>query len=420
MAKGKKIEHIKVDPIKLAEEAREIGISLENPPVNLDRGSYVTGTISFGSLCLDLLTGGGIPPGKIVDIFGAEGAGKSTFIYHSIGNAMRESSKGANDSIPTFLFDHEAGADAKYLGAVGLKIRMPDGSKNPLFNYYQPTTGESTYRTINRILDKLPDYTSGEEGRPRPTALFVIDSLASMLAEDINETDDKNPMATDAKVHSQGMKLIKAKLGRKNCTLLCTNQTREKPGVMYGNPEYEPGGSAIKYYPDLKIKIRGVGKPWTERGRHMKYININTIKNKQFVPFLELKETVAIAFGHGVERGYDSLGFLQMTNQVSKKGAGYYTLHMPGTHWDQKVFRQEALMELCHKNLFRAYLRSQIESGEAFEAYFKSQNWEDMYKADLEDAGTGAFEEGETDLDSVEMAESDVFSSEETNNEEQM
>ena len=172
---------IKIDPVELAAAAADIGKALDNPPVNLDRGKFVTGTISFGSLCLDLLTGGGVPPGKIVDMYGSEGAGKSTFVYHCVGNAMRESTPGAGDAIPTFVFDHEAGADGKYLGAVGVKIRLANGEKNPLFSYHQPTTGESTYRFLNRLLDKLPDYVAGDEGRPRATVLFVIDSLAAQL-----------------------------------------------------------------------------------------------------------------------------------------------------------------------------------------------------------------------------------------------
>lgn len=383
----------RVDPIELAKRAEEIGRALDNPPVNLDRAGFVTGTVSFGSLCIDLLTGGGLPPGKITDIFGPEGSGKSTLIYHTVGNCMRSTSAEANDAVPIFLYDHEAGADGKYLGSVGVKIRQATGDKNPYFNYHQPTTGESSYRHINRILDILPDYEGSPDGRPRPSVVFVLDSLASMLPEDMHNNDDQNPMAVNAKLHSEGMMLIKAKLGRKNASLLCTNQIREKPGVMYGNPEYEPGGQAVKFYPDLKLRMQAVGKPWTERGRQLRYVNLRTLKNKQFVPFLESKETVAIAHGHGVERGYDSLGFLQMTNQVSVGGGGYYKLNMPDTPWHEKNLRKDPLMELCYKNVFRAYLRSQIESGEAFDMYYQANNWEDMYKPDEEDAGTGYYTE---------------------------
>lgn len=377
-----------IDPAQLALRAAEIGAQLDNPPVNLDRGRFVTGTVSFGSLCLDLLTGGGAGPGKITSVFGPEGSGKSTLAYHLMGNCMRESTPGAGDFIPTFVYDHEAGADGKYLGAVGVKIRLPDGSKNPLFNYFQPTTGEMTYRHINRVLDILPDYTGSVDGRPRPSAFFFIDSLAAMLPEALNENDEKASMALAARLHSEGMQLIQAKLGRKNASLFCINQMREKPGVTYGSPEYEPGGAAVRFYPSLKIRISAVGKPFTERGRQMKMLNIRTIKNRQFVPFLELKETVAVAHGYGFDRGYDSLGFLQMTGQISQ-GGGYYTLNMPDTPWHEKRLRKDPLMELCHKNVFRAYLRSQIEAGVAFDMYFANQNWEDMYKADEEDAGTG-------------------------------
>jgi hypothetical protein len=205
------------------------------------------------------------------------------------------------------------------------------------------------------------------------------------------------------------MQQIQAKLGRKNASMFVINQVREKPGVMYGSPEYEPGGAAVKFYPSLKIKITAVGKPITERGRQMKFININTIKNRQFVPFLELKETVAVAHGHGFDRGYDSLGFLQMTGQISQGGGGYYTLNLPAeTPWFEKKLRKEALMELCHKNFFRAYLRSQIETGSAFDMYFASQNWEDMYKADEEDAGTGYVLEGQNQEPAQELQEASL------------
>jgi recombination protein RecA len=390
------------DAIELARRAAAIGADLDNPPVNLDRANFVTGTISFGSLCIDLLTGGGLPPGKITNTFGAEGSGKSTMAYHVIGNCMREGP--GTSPIPVFLYDHEAGADGKYLGAVGVKIRLADGSRNPLFNYFQPVTGESTYRHISRMLDNLPDYQGGVDGRPRPSAVFIIDSLAAMLPETLQENDEAGGMALQARLHSQGLQQIQAKLGRKNASLLAINQTREKPGVMYGNPEYQPGGQAVKFYPSLAMRIQAVGKPVIERGRQLRFINLRTIKNRQFVPFLELKDTVAVAHGHGIDRGYDSLGYLQMTGQVSVGGGGYYTLNLPETPWHQQKLRKDPLMELCHKNIFRQHLRLQIEAGEAFELYFKSTNLEEMYKVDEEDAGTGYVDVTEAPEDEMQQA----------------
>jgi len=229
MAKKEKVEEKAniTDPEELAKQIEAIGKQLDNPPVNLDRANYVTGTLSFGSLCLDVITGGGLPPGKITDIFGAEGSGKSTAVGHVMASAVKE-------NIATLYYDHEASADAKYLGAQGVKIRLANGKKNPLFHYFQPTTGESTYRHINRVLDILPDYTNNDEGRPLPSVIFIIDSIAAMMPESQQDDDESNQMAASARAHSYGLRMIKSKLGRKNCSLLVTNQQREKPGVSYG------------------------------------------------------------------------------------------------------------------------------------------------------------------------------------------
>ena len=368
------------DIAELAKQIEDIGKQLDNPPVNLDRANYVTGTVSFGSLCLDVVTGGGLPPGKITDILGGEGSGKSTAVGHVMSSAIKE-------NIPILYYDHEAGADGMYLGALGVKIRLASGKKNPYFNYFQPTTGESTYRHINRILDLLPDYTHSDEGRPLPVTIFIIDSIAAMMPESQQNDDESNQMAASARVHSYGLRMIKSKLGRKNCSLLVTNQQREKPGVSYGSPLYEVGGAALKYYPDLKIRFSAVGKDWLERNRQFKKMNVKTMKNKQFVPFLELEEKIALCFGKGFERGYDGLGYLEITNQIVKKG-GWYTIATPTYEAlnGQKV-QHDALMQICCSNEFRSFARNQINSGDAFKLYFQSMDWEKMYSVDEEDSG---------------------------------
>lgn len=369
-----------VDPIELAKLAVSIGNELENPIVNLDRATYVTGAVSFGSLCLDLLTGGGLPPGKMVDVFGPEGSGKSTIVGHTIATCQKL-------DIPCFLYDPECGSDGMYFRALRVRIRMPDGSKNPLFNYFQPTTGESVYRHINRMLDHMPDYIHTDSGRPYPTAIFFIDSVAAMLPEALDEDDANKQRGMGASVHSIGLRQIKAKLGRKNCSLLFTNQTRLSPGTTYGNPEYEPGGQAIKYYPDLKIRISAVGKVFSERGRQMRYGKIRTPKNKQFVPFLEsLDDTIAIAHGRGFDRGYDGWGFLKMTGQISNKGS-WYTLNVTDERWEGKKVQRADLMKICCTNEFRNMCQASINDGSAFTKFFDNMNWEDMYKFNEEDPG---------------------------------
>jgi len=383
MAKKKPVEKNYFTSIEdLAERVNQIGLDLDNAPVSLDRGSYVQGAISFGSLILDLLTGGGLPPGKISKAYGPEGSGKSTTAGHLIANATRS-------KVPVFFFDHETASDAKYFHALGVRMRLSDGSRNPYFYYYQPSTAEQTYRTIARILRSFPDYTPAEDGgRPKPQALCVIDSVASMLPESIEEDDENVRMAAAAAVHSMYLPLIKSKLGRKNVSLFATNQIRLNPGQMFGSPEYEPGGQAWKFYPDLNFRMSAVQKAFVERNRSMRFVNISTKKNKQFPPFLECKEQLSVAFGRGFERGRDSLGYLELTGQIQKSGnRKMITLQVEEEYeWNNKpVFTEDLYTILC-SNEFRAACRSQLESDVAYTLYFKANDWDNVYDFDEEAA----------------------------------
>ena len=381
--KKKPEQEFVTDPIELARIAEQIGKDLNNPPVNLDRGSYVSGALSFGSLILDLVSGGGSPPGKFSVVYGPPGSGKSTLCGHQIAQALY-------NKVPVFVFDHEASADAKYWRALGIRIRLKDGSKNPYLHYYQPTTGEESYRTMARLLRVLPDYTAGEDGsRPLPSALFVVDSLAAMLPEAYEEDDENAQRAIVAKVHSQYMPLIKSKLGRKNVSWLASNQLRLNPSAMFGNPEYQPGGQAVGFYPDLQIRMQAVGKVFEERRRSMRFVNVSTKKNKQFVPFLSVKDTLAIAFGRGFERGRDSLGYLYLTGQLKKvSGRRELSLQVDGDFdWNHKKHYEKDLLRLICTNGFRNLCRQQLENGKAFELYFEANDWDSLYEeVDLEAA----------------------------------
>lgn len=373
--KVKKVERNYISsPEELNAIVDQIGAETENPPVSLDRGSYVQGSLSLGSLILDLITGGGVPPGKITKVFGPEGSSKSTAAGHTIASAT-------SASIPVFYFDHEASADAKYFSALGAKIRMADGSKNPNFHYYQPDTAEQTYRTMAQILRVLPNYVPIEGGRPKPQALFVIDSIASMLPESVEEDDEKVRMAAAASVHSQFLPVIKTKLGRKNVSLFATNQTRLNPGAMFGNPEYEPGGQAWRFYPDLNFRLSAVKKPFMERNRFMRFINVSTKKNKQFPPFLESEETLAVAFGRGYERGRDSKGYLTMTGQISGTSRKVIQFVTDKDYsWNNEAYSsEEDLMKVLCSNEFRAACREQLQTDVPYKLFFSSNNWADLY-----------------------------------------
>lgn len=350
--------------LKIKEMALKIGKELDNPPVSLNRTNYASGTISFGSLVVDLITGGGCPSRKITDIFGPEGSGKSTLLYHLMANAM-------NDGVPVQFFDHEAGTDPIYLQSIGLDFSI----SNPYWTQYQPTTAEQTYRVINRILDGLPDV--GTYDSQKPKVLFAIDSIAAMLPESLDENDDGNTMGVDARSHSYGMKLIRSKLARKACSLVFINQLRDRPGVSFGSPEYEPGGNAIKFYPDLKIRISGVGKSTIEGGHQVRFINLRTTKNKQFIPFQVAKEMTRIAHGHGIDKPYDTFGYLKLTGQV-KNASGYYTITMDHPRFSNLVpnpkLQKAKFFELIGTHEFIALCRDQLNSNIAYDLYLSNQS----------------------------------------------
>ena len=399
--KKKPTEKIYVNDVtELSALATQIGKDTDNPPVSLDRGSYVEGALSFGALILDLLSGGGMPGGKLGNAYGPEGGSKSTCCGHLIANATKQ-------EIPVFFFDHETASDAKYFRALGIKMRLNDGTKNPYFHYYQPDTAEQTYRTMARLLRSLHDYTPrADNGRPKPQALFVVDSIASMLPESIEEDDEKVRMAAAASVHSQYLPLVKSKLGRKNVSMFATNQTRLNPGQMFGSPEYEPGGQAWRFYPDLKFRLSAVGKPFVERNRSMRFVNISTKKNKQFPPFLESSETLAVAFGRGYDRGRDGQGYLDLTGQLEKTG-NKRTIRLQTNNsysWNNCAFYADDLMAVMCTNEFRHACRLQLESDLAYKLFFKANNWEALYDFD-EEASEDPVSLGDVNAISPDLAE---------------
>lgn len=369
----------------------ESGKTLDFRPVSLARGSYVSGSLSFGSLPIDLITGGGAPAGRWSTVYGPEGSGKSTVAFATMAAALR-------NKIPVLYFDHESAADPTYMNNLGITLTQ-EGKPNPYFKYFQPETGESTYRMISRVVRSLPSFTPTKDGsRPYPTAFIVIDSLDSMLTEKMVDDDDNAQMGLQAKMHANGMRLIKSIMGTRNVSIMATNQTRMKPGVSFGNPEYEPGGQAVKFYPDLKFRMQAVGKIKKERGRDLKHVNVTTIKNKGFAPFrslhTDLHTAPAIAFGLGFERGYDGYSYLLCTNQVPSAGAAgksLYEVSMPGF---AGKYKWPDLMKICCSNAFRDAAYKQMLSGDAFRMYFEHEKMEPP-SANLEDAGvlTAAEEE---------------------------
>lgn len=341
----------------LQAEAAKIGKELDTPPVSMNRGGYVTEAISSGSLVYDVITGGGTASGRIVDIFGPEASGKSTIAYQSMADAMSK-------DIPTFFYDHEGGTDPLYIANLGIDFKPG----NYLWSHHQSTTGEQSFRHISRTLDLLPD--SDVRGSGFPKIFFCIDSVAAMLPEDLAENDEGNDMSVVAKLQSWGWRLIRSKITRKGASLMFINQLRQKPGVSYGNPEYEPGGESVKFYPDVKVRVSAVGKVENNKGLQTRNLTLRTTKNKQFIPYQIAKELTRIVHGEGIDRTFDTFGYLKLTGQIS--GSGHYTLNT-GSAFDCKL-QKNAMLEHISNPEFYDFCKSQLRDSSAFERYMAAQN----------------------------------------------
>jgi RecA/RadA recombinase len=192
--------------------------------------------ITLGSHYLDLKTGGGMPGGKLVVFFGPEHSGKSTLLFRSIAAAMEA-------GIPCHVWDAEESHDVDYM-----KANSCD-PEHPLFSPIAFDSGDDFYNYLYLHMRSLPDRDSGP-----PQALFVADSAAALLPSRTAEDPTKDQTAGPAIVHAIGLRKVKSMLGRKRCNLLFTNHVGQKP-MSFGNPEYEKGGDALKFFSDIRIRV---------------------------------------------------------------------------------------------------------------------------------------------------------------------
>lgn len=332
-------------------------------PANLLTGGFLQGSIPTGSWALDLIIGGGWPRSKWSTITGWEGSGKSTILYEAGASAQML-------GIPILIFDHEGSFDASYCKAIGFDL------EDKHVRIYQPETGEFTFRFLNRLLKTLQKPVVD---RLYPQVLVLVDSLASMTPEDQQDDDEKNAMSSQARMFSIYIRLIKGQLASKGVSLLATNQLREKPMQMYGSPEYEPGGNAVKFYPDLKLRIRRKGGKaglWVEDGFQTMLSTATTLKNKGFPPFQDAE--LYIHMGGGFAPVRDRLFFMTMTGMLQKnfncktgettKGTDSFII--PGWENDKTIVRGDPQrLAACHDSVLDDYIKAHLESGKAFSLY---------------------------------------------------
>lgn len=257
--------------------------------------------ISSGSRAIDKVTGGGYPLGRIIEIYGAASSGKTTSCYHAIAEAQ----KAYPDKWCGFV-DSEYSFDAEYAANIGVNVAE--------LVVAQPDSGTDAFGMIQAMI---------EAG----ASLIVVDSVAAMLPKEEAEEEDygKSSVGTQARMMSKGLRKLTAIIGKHQCVVMFTNQTRDKVGVMYGNPETVSGGKALGYYASIRLKISKVGVIEEGSGDNKEKTSVRTrveaVKNKTYPPFK--KEEYVIVFGKGIDNDAGVLDELIENDIIHKKGGWY-------------------------------------------------------------------------------------------------
>jgi recombination protein RecA len=289
---------------KLAARSRDLEAAISTITRSYGEGSIMRlgaahivkiDVIPTGALALDIALGvGGVPRGRVVEIFGPESSGKTTLMLHVIANAQK------GGGLAAFI-DAEHALDPGYAKKLG--VNLDD------LLVSQPDSGEEALTIVETL------------ARSNALDVIVIDSVAALVPK--AELDGEMGMATmgmQARLMSQALRKLTGVLSKAKTTCIFTNQIREKVGIMFGNPETTPGGKALKFYASVRIDIRrkdvikdGAG---TAIGNHVK---VKVVKNKVAPPFAEAE--FDIYFNQGIDRPGGILDVGVEQGVIDKRGA---------------------------------------------------------------------------------------------------
>lgn len=251
--------------------------------------------ISSGRLCMDIPFGGGVPVGRIIEFYGGESSGKTTAAIHMIA-AHQQHNKGCA------FVDYEHAFDPEYARNLGV-----DTDK---LVFTQPTYAEQGLSIIEKLIDT------------KEVGLIVVDSVAAMLPKSELEGDmGDSRIGVHARLMSQAMRKIAGKAYKNGTTIVFINQTREKIGVMFGNPTTTAGGNALKFYASIRVEFYRGSKKEDKGEAIFNRGKLKVVKNKTFPPYKDSEYD--LEYGKGMSKEAEIVDYGVEFGIIDKSGSWY-------------------------------------------------------------------------------------------------